>query len=305
MKKNWIKRVAGSLAACAIVVGVLGSQTAVAGSVRPSDLPVKASPVTGVTVYSNDKAVIDASNLAEGYVLVKYTGGKNTRIKVQISKGSTVYTYNLNNTGAQETFPLTEGNGAYTVKVFENTSGSKYALAYSADLQVSLRNDFLPYLYPNQYVNYTAGSTVVNKAAELTAGAASDLEKVNKVYFYVTDTLTYDYDLAANVKSGYVPNVENVLAVKKGICFDYAALMAAMLRSQNVPCKLVIGYAGDVYHAWIDVYVDNTGWVDKMIYFDGTDWTMMDPTFVSTGNHSDAILEYVTDSSNYTQKYAY
>ena len=305
MRMNRMKRVAGSFAACALVAGILMSQTARAGSVPPSELPLKGAPATGVIVYANDKAEVDASNAAEGYLLVKYTGGKDTRIKVQVSKGAVVYTYNLNPAGRAETLPLTEGNGTYTVKVFENTSGSKYALAYSTDVAVALRNDFLPFLYLNQYVDYKAGSSVVKKAAELTAGQSNDLDKVNKVYFYVTDSLTYDYDLAANVKSGYLPNVENVLAVKKGICFDYAALMASMLRSQNIPCKLVIGYAGDVYHAWIDVYVDGVGWVDKLIYFDGTGWTMMDPTFVSTGKHSEEILKYVTNSSNYTQKYAY
>ena len=28
------------------------------------------------------------------------------------------------------------------------------------------------------------------------------------------------------------------MEIKKGICFDYAALMTGMLRSQGIPCKL-------------------------------------------------------------------
>ena len=50
---------------------------------------------------------------------------------------------------------------------------------------------------------------------------------------------------------------------EKGICFDYAALMTAMLRSQGIPTKLEIGYSGEVYHAWISTYIDEIGWVDK------------------------------------------
>ena len=42
-----------------------------------------------------------------------------------------------------------------------------------------------------------------------------------------------------------------------------------------------------------------------MIYFDGESWTLMDPTFVSTGKASQSIMKYVTDDTNYTQKYAY
>ena len=99
--------------------------------------------------------------------------------------------------------------------------------------------------------------------------------------------------------------VDDILAAKKGICFDYAAVMTAMLRSQNIPCKLVVGYAGTIYHAWIDVYVDGTGWIAGAIRFDGKDWTLMDPTFVSSGKRSPSIMEYVTTDSNYSQKYAY
>ena len=47
------------------------------------------------------------------------------------------------------------------------------------------------------------------------------------------------------------------------------------------------------------------GWIDKAIYFDGQNWTLMDPTFTSTGNRSQSIMQYVTDKTNYTQKYAY
>ena len=128
---------------------------------------------------------------------------------------------------------------------------------------------------------------------------------MGRVFDFVVDHFTYDYDKASTVSSGYLPVVDDILAAKKGICFDYAAVMTAMLRSQNIPCKLVVGYAGTVYHAWIDVYVEGTGWIAGAIQFDGKDWTLMDPTFVSSGKRSPSIMEYVTTDSNYSQKYAY
>ena len=302
-------RVLSALLALCIVgasfAAVLGATHASANQ-KPATLPVKAEPKTGVTVYENKKASVDASNLSEGYVMVRYTGGKQVKIKVLITgENGVTYTYNLNNTGVAETFPLTEGNGRYSIKVYENTTGTKYALAFSTQVDMTLRNVFLPYLYPNQYVNYTADCNTVKKAAELTAGKTSDLDKVSAIYYFVTDNFTYDYDLAKTVQSGYLPNVDQALSTKKGICFDYAAVMASMLRSQNIPCKLVVGYAGTIYHAWIDVYIEGVGWVDKVIYFDGKSWTMMDPTFVSTGKHSSSILNYVTNEANYQQKFAY
>lgn len=261
MKKPILKRLAALGLVLALAVGTLG---ALAGTA----MPAKAETVTGQTVYSNAKASIDASNLAEGYLIIKYTGGKNVRIKVQIEKsGGEKYNYDLNNAGNPETFPLTEGDGTYTVKVLENTTDTRYASAYSTTLELKLRSQFLPFLYPNQYVNFT--------------------------------------DTSKTVQSGYLPDVDATLASGKGICFDYAAVMSAMLRSQNIPCKLVIGWAGNVYHAWINVYIDGVGWVDGYIQFDGQKWTLMDPTFVSSGGGSAEIKKYVTTPANYSQKFAY
>lgn len=279
-------------------------------SQKPSTLPQKAAPVTGVTVYQNEKAAVDASNLTEGYVIVSYTGGKDVAIKVQIKRAdlanAVTYTYNLNNKGTAETFPLTEGDGKYQISVLENIAGTKYGYAYSCTVEMKLRNAFLPYLYPNQYVNYTAQSKAVQKAAELVKGAATELDKVKAIYEYVIQNVTYDTELAKTVQPGYLPNVDTVLANKKGICFDYAALMSAMLRSQNLPCKLVVGYVGQVYHAWINVYIEDIGWVDSLIYFDGTTWRMMDPTFASAaGSDTKTLEKYVGDGKNYTAKYAY
>lgn len=307
--KNLVRRLT-SLVLAAVMLCVLSLTVGAAGYRAKSEKAAagveKAAPKTGVTVYSNEKASVDASNLTEGYVMVKYTGGKNVRIKVQITKsGGTSYNYDLNNTGTVETFPLTEGDGTYTVRVMENTTGSKYAQAFSTSVTLTLRNNFLPFLYPNQYVNFTSDSKTVAKAAELCKDKGDDLAKVTAIFDYAVDNITYDNEKAATVQSGYLPNVDTTLSTGKGICFDYAALMSAMLRSQNIPCKLVIGYAGEVYHAWINVYVDGVGWIDKAIYFDGTTWTLMDPTFTSSGKRSESIMKYVTDKTNYSQKYAY
>ena len=269
-------------------------------------LPVADAAQSGVTVLKNEKATVDASNLVRGFVTVSYTGGKNVKIKVQITKsGGEAYSYNLNNAGNPETFPLTEGNGQYTVTVFENTTNGKYAQAYSTKLDVKLRDPLLPFLYPNQYVNFNAKSNVVAKAEELCKGKNSSLEKVEAVYSYIVKNFTYDRERAATVKSGYLPVVDDVLAAKKGICFDYSAVMSSMLRSQGIPCKLVVGYTGKTYHAWINVYIEGQGWIEQYIFFDGTNWTMMDPTFVSSGKGSDSIKKYVTTAGNYVQKYAY
>lgn len=115
-------------------------------------------------------------------------------------------------------------------------------------ISVSLRNSFLPFLYPNQYVNFYKGSQTVAKGARLASTASNDLEVVENIYNYVIHNISYDFNKAANVSFGYLPNVDSILSSGIGICFDYAAVMATMLRTQNIPTKLVVGYAGNIYH---------------------------------------------------------
>lgn len=260
---------------------------------------------SGTVTYKGGNVVVDASNNNQGYVMIKYSGN-NKKIKIQIKKDSkTTYTYNLNARNKYEVFPLTDSDGKYSIKVFENLSGTKYCQVFSKSIKVKLANQYLPFLYPNQYVNFNSDSNTVKKGFEVTKSTTDELKKVELIYDYTVDNLTYDKAKAANVKSGYLPNVDDILASKKGICFDYAAVMTTMLRSQNIPCKLVVGYTGKVYHSWINVYTPESGWVDGMIFFDGKEWHLMDPTFASSGKKSESIMKYIGNGSNYTAKYVY
>lgn len=268
-----------------------------------SEAAVRAPQASGSVTYSNGIATLDASNASQGYCMIQYSGGV-PKIKVQISKDGVTYTYDLNARSAYEVFPFSEGNGSYTVKVFEQVTGNQYSQVLSQTVSVTLADEFGPFLYPNQYVNFSEGSSVVSVAAQITAGA-DEIGKVRAVYDYVVGNFTYDTAKAQSVQSGYLPNVDQVLAEKKGICFDYAAVMTAMLRSQDIPTKLVVGYTGNVYHAWVNVYIKEIGWVDNFIYFDGVSWKLMDPTFASSGKNSEAVKQYIGDGANYKSKYSY
>mgnify|MGYP000376421346 CR=1 FL=1 len=269
----------------------------------PAFAAVRTPQASGTSTFSNGGAVIDASNASQGYIMVKYSGG-TSRIKVRISKG-TEYTYDLNTGGNYEVFPLTEGSGTYTVKVFQQVQGTSYAQVMSQAVTANIADSQSPFLYPNQFCNFNANSAVVSKAAELTAGIADPLAKVQAVYRYAIDHISYDYQKAASVQSGYLPVPDSTLASGKGICFDYAALMTSMLRSQDIPTKLVIGYTGGTYHAWVSVYLTGQGWVDNIIYFDGTNWRYMDPTFASSGKGDASISSYISNQANYQAKFTY
>ena len=216
---------------------------------------------------------------------------------------TTRYSYNLT---PQEwtVLPLSDGNGNYEAGIYINVVDKKYATVMTGKFTAEMADEFAPFLRPNQYVNYTQATNAVNLGLEITAGIEDALHKVATVYDYVVSTLSYDYDRAATVKSGYLPDLDSVLSEKKGICFDYAALMTAMLRSQEIPCKLVVGYAGKTYHAWISVWTEEEGWIDGAIFFDGSVWHRMDPTFASSGAGDPEIQEFILNG-NYTVKYLY
>ncbi|MFI3208114.1 MAG: transglutaminase-like domain-containing protein, partial [Eubacteriales bacterium] len=129
------------------------------------------------------------------------------------------------------------------------------------------------------------------------------------IYYMAMDTLDYDTDKANEASSGgltdFIPDLDDAISTGKGICFDYASLMVAMLRIQELPAKLVIGYAGEVYHAWINVYTEEYGWIDEVITFDGTEWTLMDPTFADNTESKSALNDFIGDGTNYTEKYVY
>lgn len=257
-------------------------------------------------VYEDETASLDASHTENGYIMLRYDGTV-PKVKLQITiPDETVYTYTLRSDsyGTYEAFPLSGTDGTYQLDLYENVTDNKYALIFSQTLSVTLQDEFQPYLYPNQYVWFTQDSDVVAKGQALSTDSSSDLDYVQHVYHYVIETITYDKEQAATVESGYIPDPDRTMELQKGICFDYASLMTALLRSQKIPTKLEVGYSGEAYHAWISVYLDEIGWVDNIIEFDGKDWSLMDPT-LAANNSSSSVKKYIGEGNHYTVKYSY
>ena len=257
----------------------------------------------GVEVYGNDLISIDASNSGEGYICVTYVGS-SPKVKLQITcPNATTYTYNLTDSSTQ-VFPLTSESGTYTIGAFENISGSEYSTCFRGDIPVTITNEFGPYLYPNQYVNFNADCQCIGVAQDLAYSANTDLDVVTNVYNYMINNIVYDSELANTVESGYLPDPDRTLTTNKGICLDYSCLMCSMLRSQGIPTHLEVGYASTAYHAWISVFLSDIGWVNGIVEFDGNTWELMDPTFAASAS-SDELKEFIGDGSNYETKYIY
>jgi len=257
----------------------------------------------GTVVEENEQAVIDYSNMRDGYVMAKYIEDTDRKIKLVIlDPAGTQYQYLLEPGKGFDVFPLSSGDGVYEVGVFKQVEETRYSKVISVTIDVSLSDEFAPFLRPNQFVNFNQDSEAVRKAAQLTAGINDLLGKVGAIYHFVIENIVYDIPLAESVEQGYVPDVDRVLERGMGICFDYASLMAAMLRSQGIPTKLVIGFTGEQYHAWISVYSEEDGWLDNIIFFDGVNWSLVDPTFAASLSTS-SLSDYIGDGTNYTEMF--
>lgn len=215
--------------------------------------PAKATAAAG-------DSFLDEALLNKGVIGVQHQS--SNKLKVMIEAQGKRYTYDLNSEGKEEFFPLQLGNASYTVTLLENTTGNKYKVLNKDTVSLALQNSNIVFLNSTQNVNWDTGMTAIKKAKELTSKAKTDEEKVTAIYQYITKNVQYDYNLANNVQAGYIPTIDKVYSSQKGICFDYSALFASMLRSVGVPTKLVMGNSTyvNVYHAWNEVYLNNK-WV--------------------------------------------
>ncbi len=259
---------------------------------------------SGEEVFDVSPMHLDISHTDMGYLMVFNQSGEATVNFQLLDPDMVTYSYFIS-PGDYAVIPFSGGSGKYIMLGYVQITGNQYAALFSREMTVRLQNEFYPYLFPNQYVNFTPDSEACRLALSMMEPGTVDTEALSLIYNYVVEHVTYDDYKAATVDAGYLPDVDETLETGKGICFDYAALISAMLRSRNIPCKLQIGYAGATKHAWIDVYILSKGWINKAIAFDGESWTRLDPTFDSNADESnqDAILSYIGDGTNYNVQF--
>lgn len=259
----------------------------------------------GKDVAENEKVRVDYSNAPEGYISVCWNEtGK--AVKLRIVCGETTCDHDVPTGGTTEYYPLSCGSGSYTVQIYEQTEGSRYTKVLEQEFTAKITNETSPFLYPNRYVKFSRNSACVEKAAQLCAGKNGTIEKTAAIFGWITENVTYDRELAATVKSGYVPDPDSVLAKKSGICYDYASLMAAMLRSQDIPTRLVVGYAKEnIFHAWNEIWTEQTGWITPELLLSKQGYNLTDATFYAGAADKDKIAGYISDSGNYSALYYY
>lgn len=108
--------------------------------------------------------------------------------------------------------------------------------------------------------------------AELTNTDETAYQTAETIESYLTSE--FDYSLDIDGFDGDVAD-EQLFEREAGYCATFATTMAAMLRTQDIPARVVTGYSsgervdedrwvvrGMNAHAWVEVYISGVGWVD-------------------------------------------
>lgn len=292
------------LTACLFFSGCSGGETRSGGLPEGAE-PYRIPEFQNAVFHENqakgtDRIRIDLSCTEQGYIALQARDDKP--LKFQMENGDMKYNYNIPGDGTTVVLPTNMGDGIYTLRLLENAGGNKYSCPWIDSCQVTLKDEFAPFLRPSQMVNYSEDSDCVALAKELAARCEKDSDVVAAIYDYLVRHISYDKAKAAAVESGYLPDPDSTLVQRKGICFDYASLAAAMMRSLGIPCKLIMGYVdGTLYHAWNCFYLQEQGWVTVEIKAKPGLWQRVDITMAASGTKT-ADLE---DDSKYTTRYTY
>ena len=219
---------------------------------------LKLPEATGKTIKKDGKMTIDCSNMSEGYIMVK-AKKSSKKLKVQIATAGAKLNYNLNGNGEYEVFPLQFGSGKYQIKLYEHVKGKSYSEEGKVKLSVKMPDELSCFLYPNQYVSYDENTACVKYAQEMCKDMSDQGEIYKAVCTYVIQNFVYDYIKSVTVQSmsQQMPDIDGCWENRMGICQDLSALTCAMLRSQGIPARLMIGTVGsNTYHAWVVAVVN-------------------------------------------------
>ena len=155
--------------------------------------------------------------------------------------------------------PLQFGSGKYKVELFEHVQKKDYSKEGAVKLSAKMPDELSCFLYPNQYVNYNADTACVKFADDLCKDISDQGEIYKAVCTYVLQNFIYDYIKSVSVQSmsQQMPDIDYCWDNRMGICQDLSAMTCAMLRSQGIPARLMIGTVGaNTYHAWVVAVVN-------------------------------------------------
>lgn len=187
------------------------------------------------------------------------------------------------------------------------------------------KEGFDKYLNPESYID--SDYPLIKETAEMLVGDENNpYIKAKLLYEFVATKMKYNLDSPIK-NTGSINAIEDIKKAEVneqqgGVCYDYATLYTALLRSQGIPARVISGFKVSPYdladlekrnqiniiynlHSWVEFYIEPYGWTfaDPTIdiYHDGNDifqnFTKSNNLYIKKGyNLPFDILEYTIDS---------
>jgi transglutaminase-like putative cysteine protease len=195
-----------------------------------------------------------------GLVIVTYPIEEDVRYKVMLEKDGEKYYYDLMSDDV--TLPLQMGEGQYNLTILKHVSGVMYSVEYEATFEALSIDVSVLYLSSIINIDWSYDDTAILYLNEIISPELTVEEKVNTIHVLLTESLSYDAEKFSSITGGYLPDVEETFITRMGLCYDFSSLFAAMLRSEGIETKLVMGFRADtsVFHAWNEVLI-NDEWI--------------------------------------------
>ncbi|QUH22138.1 transglutaminase-like domain-containing protein [Alkaliphilus sp. B6464] len=269
------------------------------------------------------------NDTASYYSLLKETTVKGSHVY----KGQhSAFTYIFKNVNPKQETTLEK---EYTVKLLP----IDYAVN-SKDIEKGELKGYNMYLNEEQYI-LTNDKLIKQKAKEIVGNEENPYKKAELIYKYIVKNMKYnkkspinnsgsysairdvlrgtEKQLNEDIKKGLVYNEKTQKYEEKtfnqqqgGICFEYATLFAAMLRSEGIPARVPVGFVvtsdevvklkkvgsidiSENAHAWVEFYIEPYGWV------------IADPTITGITNSTpdNIILQNFGKTNNFYIKQGY
>ncbi len=252
----------GGITLVIVLISSISSQSSNAGF-EPHELVVDSGrggtfPATGTFPVPRDPlpAVADSDPMC----LLVYTGNMRSTFTISNPNGiSGLNNYQLANF---EQRLLSQSSTALQIEVVTRAyvdTRAPYPLEIDA-----LPEEIRTYLLPEAGWIQSDDPQIVAKAQELISGATTQAEAIDAIQTWVRGNIAYDYTFSLPA------DASSVFRNQSGVCAGFSSLTVALIRAAGFPARYhsgcvakyhwVVGDEGG-WHAWIEVYFPDVGWV--------------------------------------------
>jgi transglutaminase-like putative cysteine protease len=172
------------------------------------------------------------------------------------------------------------------------------------------REIFNTYLNPEPYIE-SNHALIKEMAHQLVGNENNPYTKAKILYEFVATKMKYN--LNSPIKNtGSINAIEDIKKAEinqqqGGVCYDYATLYAALLRSQDIPARVISGFKISPYdladlekHNQIDIIYNLHSWVE--FYLEPYGWLFADPTIDFFSDDNDVFQNFIETNNLYIKK---